>query len=242
MMPVDLGISRRSRGSRSEAATMIRAVNGQNDLHSNGDQELEPDSKLLTLPTMLTLGRVAAIPILIIVFYSNQWWGNLAVAGIFIFAAITDWLDGFLARKMGSHSTFGAFLDPVADKLMVATTLVLLSTKPLQVSWAASLPWLIPLPSIAIIGREITMSAVREWAASQSGDILAAVAVNKLGKWKTASQMVALTVLLATRSSCNSSIDCLLVASGVSLLYISAGLALLSLTVYVKGIWGVLVK
>ncbi|KAH7439701.1 hypothetical protein KP509_04G073300 [Ceratopteris richardii] len=143
---------------------------------------------------------------------------------------------------MGSHSSFGAFLDPVADKLMVATTLVLLSTQPLQASWASSLPWLIPLPSVAIIGREITMSAVREWAASQSGDILSAVAVNKLGKWKTASQMVALTILLATRSSCEGSSWYMLIVLGVSLLYISAGLALLSLAVYMKGIWGSFVK
>lgn len=217
-------------------------TNAHNELHGYGDELLEEDNKLVTLPTILTLGRVAAIPILLIVFYSNQWWANMAVAGIFVFAAITDWLDGYLARKMGTHSSFGAFLDPVADKLMVATTLVLLSTKPLQVSWAVSLPWLIPLPSVAIIGREITMSAVREWAASQGGDLLAAVAVNKLGKWKTASQMVALTILLVVRNGCVSRIDCVLVSVGVSLLYISAGLALWSLAIYMKGIWGALVK
>ncbi|KAI5071345.1 hypothetical protein GOP47_0013596 [Adiantum capillus-veneris] len=241
VMPVDLAISSRSRGSKRKVAAMIQAANGRNELLSDGAEEFETDTKVLTLPTMLTLGRIAAIPILIIVFYSNQWWANSAVAGIFVLAALTDWLDGFLARKMKSHSTFGAFLDPVADKLMVATTLVLLSTRPLQASWAMPLPWLIPLPSVAIIGREITMSAVREWAASQSGDISAAVAVNKLGKWKTASQMVALTVLLAT-NGCQNGIDCLLLAAGVSLLYISAGLALVSLAVYIKGIWGVLVN
>lgn len=143
---------------------------------------------------------------------------------------------------MHSNSAFGAFLDPVADKLMVATTLVLLCTKPLQVSWAAALPWLIPLPAAAIIGREITMSAVREWAASQGGDLQAAVAVNKLGKWKTAAQMLALTVLLATRDCSQSGFACLLVAAGVGMLYISAGLALWSLAVYMKGIWGALIK
>ncbi|MCO5576228.1 hypothetical protein L7F22_030037 [Adiantum nelumboides] len=242
VMPVDVGISFRSRISKREAAAMIKAANGRNELHSHDAEVFETDTKLLTLPTILTLGRVAAIPVLIIVFYSNQWWANLVVAGIFVVAAITDWLDGFLARKMKSHSTFGAFLDPVADKLMVATTLVLLSTRPLQVSGAVSLPWLIPLPSVAIIGREITMSAVREWAASQSSNVSAAVAVNKLGKWKTASQMVALTVLLATRNVCENSVDCLLIAVGVGLLYVSAGLALVSLAVYIKGIWAVLVK
>lgn len=201
-----------------------------------------PGSKVLTLPTMLTLGRIAAIPILLSVFYSNAVWAPMAVACIFLLAAITDWLDGFLARKMGSNSTFGAFLDPVADKLMVATTLVLLSTKPLHISWACDTPWLIPLPSTAIIGREITMSAVREWAASQGEIVQGAVAVNKLGKLKTAFQMVALTVLLVTRSGSESEIAHIFVAVGVGLLYISAALAVWSLLVYIKAIWGVLTR
>jgi CDP-diacylglycerol--glycerol-3-phosphate 3-phosphatidyltransferase len=134
------------------------------------------------------------------VFYSQERWATTAVATIFVLAAITDWLDGYLARKMGSSSEFGAFLDPVADKLMVATTLVLLCTRPPAMAWARVAPWLLPLPAIAIIGREITMSAVREWAASQGEEMHKAVAVNKLGKWKTMSQMVALTLLLANRN------------------------------------------
>ncbi|KAF2295875.1 hypothetical protein GH714_034775 [Hevea brasiliensis] len=197
--------------------------------------------KLLTLPTILTLGRVAAVPLLVSTFYVDSWWGRTATTSIFIAAAVTDWLDGYLARKMRLGSAFGAFLDPVADKLMVAATLVLLCTRPLEVAIFGQLPWLLTVPSIAIIGREITMSAVREWAASQNSKLLEAVAVNNLGKWKTATQMIALTILLATRDSSLGGPG-ILVASGVVLLYISAGLSVWSLAVYMSKIWRVLLK
>nr|AFK38258.1 unknown [Lotus japonicus] len=132
------------------------------------EPEPEPEpSKLLTLPTILTLGRVAAVPLLVATFYMDGWRGTAATTSIFIAASVTDWLDGYIARKMKLESSFGAFLDPVADKLMVAATLVLLCTRPLAVDVFGQAPWLLTLPSIAIIGREITMSAVREWAASQ---------------------------------------------------------------------------
>ncbi|XP_031373264.1 CDP-diacylglycerol--glycerol-3-phosphate 3-phosphatidyltransferase 2 [Punica granatum] len=197
-------------------------------------------SKLLTLPTILTLGRVAAVPLFISTFYVDSWWGTTATTSIFIAAAITDWLDGYIARKMQLGSAFGAFLDPVADKLMVAAALVLLCTRPLEFDMFGKVPWLMTVPAIAIIGREITMSAVREWAASQNSKLLEAVAVNNLGKWKTATQMTALTILLATR-------DCSiggpgLIGTGVALLYISAGLAVWSLVVYMRKIWKVLLK
>ncbi|XP_016437423.1 CDP-diacylglycerol--glycerol-3-phosphate 3-phosphatidyltransferase 2-like [Nicotiana tabacum] len=196
-------------------------------------------AKLLTLPTILTIGRVAAIPILVTTFYVDSWWGPTATTGIFIAAAITDWLDGYLARKMNLGTAFGAFLDPVADKLMVAATLILLCTRPLEASVFGPLPWLLTVPSIAIIGREITMSAVREWAASQGGKLSEAVAVNNLGKWKTATQMIALTILLVTRDSSLSGAETF-VASGVILLYVSAWLAVWSLVVYMRKIWKVL--
>ncbi|KAI5424525.1 Phosphoenolpyruvate carboxylase 4 [Lathyrus oleraceus] len=168
------------------------------------EQEQPQSSKLLTLPTILTLGRVAAVPLLVATFYLDGWQGTVATTTIFIAASVTDWLDGYIARKMNLKSSFGAFLDPVADKLMVAATLVLLCTRPLDVGLFAQAPWLLPIPAIAIIGREITMSAVREWAASQDSKLLEAVAVNNLGKWKTATQMTALAILLATRdSSCH---------------------------------------
>ncbi|XP_010534442.1 PREDICTED: CDP-diacylglycerol--glycerol-3-phosphate 3-phosphatidyltransferase 2-like [Tarenaya hassleriana] len=207
--------------------------------HSPSHQPPTPSSsKLLTLPTVLTLGRVAAVPLLVATFYVDSCLGRTATTSIFIAAAITDWLDGYIARKMRLGSAFGAFLDPVADKLMVAATLILLCTKPMDIAASGPVPWLMTVPSIAIIGREITMSAVREWAASQNGKVSEAVAVNNLGKWKTATQMTALTILLATRDSSFGG----LVASGVALLYVSAGLSVWSLVVYMSKIWKVLLK
>ncbi|CAN4106408.1 unnamed protein product [Withania somnifera] len=181
---------------------------------------LSKSEKLLTLPTILTIGRVAAVPLLVSTFYVDSWWGPTATTAIFIAAAVTDWLDGYLARKMNLGTAFGAFLDPVADKLMVAATLVMLCTKPLESNVFGQLPWLLTVPSIAIIGRE-------------------AVAVNNLGKWKTATQMIALTILLLTRDNSLSGVGAL-VGSGVILLYISAWLAVWSLVVYMRKIWKVL--
>ncbi|CAN0909350.1 CDP-diacylglycerol--glycerol-3-phosphate 3-phosphatidyltransferase 1, chloroplastic [Linum grandiflorum] len=236
---------------------LVDGVNGLVQPH----QKQHCSTKLLTLPTILTLGRVAAVPLLIAnlgidripkpdgltlsvhspAFYVDSWLGRTATTNIFIAAAITDWLDGYLARKMKLGSAFGAFLDPVADKLMVAATLVILCTKPLEIPMLGPVSWLLTVPSIAIIGREITMSAVREWAASQDSKLLEAVAVNNLGKWKTATQMTALTILLATRDG-GAGGPAALVASGVVLLYISAGLSVYSLAVYMSKIWKVLLK
>ncbi|XVE81919.1 hypothetical protein DITRI_Ditri15bG0105100 [Diplodiscus trichospermus] len=211
------------------------------DHHPKSSSSSNSSSRILTLPTVLTLGRVAAVPLLIFTFYVDSWWGRTATTGIFIAAAITDWLDGYIARKMRLRSAFGAFLDPVADKLMVAATLVLLCSRPLNVAMFGQVPWILIVPSTAIIGREITMSAVREWAASQNSKLLEAVAVNNLGKWKTATQMAALTILLATRDSSLGEPG-ILVASGVILLYVSAGLSIMSLAVYMGKIWEVLLK
>uniref|UniRef100_A0A7C9EMW7 CDP-diacylglycerol--glycerol-3-phosphate 1-phosphatidyltransferase n=1 Tax=Opuntia streptacantha TaxID=393608 RepID=A0A7C9EMW7_OPUST len=207
----------------------------------NHQNQLRQSLKLLTLPTILTLARVAAIPVFIGTFYVNTWWGTAVTTSIFVGAAITDWLDGYLARKMGLGTTFGAFLDPVADKLMVAAALVLLCSRPPETAILGDAPWLFPVPAIAIIGREITMSAVREWAASQNTQLLQAVAVNNLGKWKTATQMTALTILLATRDSSLGGPGALM-TTGVALLYTSAGLAVWSLVVYMRKIWKVLLR
>lgn len=155
--------------------------------------------QVLNLPTILTLGRVAAIPALVAIYYSAMTSAAPLCCGIFVAASITDFLDGYLARKMNLVSQFGAFLDPVADKLMVSTALVLLCQRGPVSGPAAEMPWLITIPAILIIGREIAMSAFREWAASLGGDAHKAVAVSSLGKWKTATQMVALVLLLLCR-------------------------------------------
>ncbi|OIW06846.1 hypothetical protein TanjilG_18228 [Lupinus angustifolius] len=215
------------------------ATNNPSPSLTEEDENENDPSNLLTLPTILTLTRVAAVPLLVTTFYVDGWRGTAATTTIFIAAAVTDWLDGYIARKMKLKSSFGAFLDPVADKLMVAATLILLCTRPLDVAVFGQAPWLLTVPAITIIGREITMSAVREWAASQDSKLLEAVAVNNLGKWKTATQMAALTLLLATRDWSHGG-AAIVVGSGVGLLYTSAGLAIWSLVVYMRNIWKVM--
>ncbi len=145
-----------------------------------------PLTNVMKLPTLLTLLRIALLPVIIAIFYSPYEWARPVSSMIFIVAGITDWLDGYLARLWNQESRFGAFLDPVADKLMVATALILL------VEFDNS-PWL-TIPAIVIIGREITISALREWMAEmgQRGK----VAVGWLGKVKTTSQIIALSCLL----------------------------------------------
>jgi CDP-diacylglycerol--glycerol-3-phosphate 3-phosphatidyltransferase/cardiolipin synthase len=141
------------------------------------------------LPIALTWLRVAAIPVLIGIFYLPGTWltpleKNVIATTIFVFAALTDWLDGFLARRMQQESAFGQFLDPVADKLIVAAALlVLLNMDRVQV-WVA----------LIIIGREITISALREWMALLGAG--KSVAVHMVGKLKTTAQLVAIPFLL----------------------------------------------
>ncbi|MDQ3617268.1 MAG: CDP-diacylglycerol--glycerol-3-phosphate 3-phosphatidyltransferase [Pseudomonadota bacterium] len=140
----------------------------------------------LTVPTMITLLRIVLIPVLVLVFYLPFKWTNVAAAAIFAFASLTDWLDGWIARRYNQFSTFGAFLDPVADKLMVAIALMLTVQKHPTVwmtLWAA-----------VIIGREIAVSALREWMAEVGQR--AKVKVAGIGKIKTIVQMVALVCLL----------------------------------------------
>ena len=140
----------------------------------------------MTVPTMLTLLRIVLIPVLVVVFYLPYDWTNFAAALVFAFASVTDWLDGWIARRWNQYSAFGAFLDPVADKLMVATALFLIvQSHPSK--WMA-------LWAAVIVGREIAVSALREWMAEIGQR--AKVAVATVGKIKTVVQMVALTMLL----------------------------------------------
>jgi len=140
----------------------------------------------LTIPTMLTLLRIVMIPVLAIVFYLPYAWTSFAAAAVFALAAVTDWLDGWIARRYGQFSAFGAFLDPVADKLMVATALFLI-VQGHPTAWMA-------LWAAVIVGREIAVSALREWMAELGQR--AKVAVATVGKIKTIVQMVAVTLLL----------------------------------------------
>ncbi|MBS3965490.1 MAG: CDP-diacylglycerol--glycerol-3-phosphate 3-phosphatidyltransferase [Methylomonas sp.] len=171
-----------------------------------------------TLPTYLTLLRIALIPLLAVVFYLPWDYARQTATAIFIFAAVTDWLDGYLARKMGLETRFGAFLDPVADKLMVAFILVLIVQ-------AEASPWL-AIPSAVIIGREITIASLREWMAEIGQRTK--VKVSQLGKWKTSAQMTAISFLLYHDDVFNLPINTL----GYWLLYLSAVLTLWSMVNY----------
>lgn len=147
----------------------------------------------------------------------------MASALIFALAGITDWLDGYLARKLDQSTPFGAFLDPVADKLMVAIALVLL------VERFGS--WWFTIPAMIIIGREIVISALREWMAELGNRT--SVAVSYVGKVKTTFQILAILVLLAAAPQRSG----LLLDSGLLLLYISALLTLWSMMVYIRAAW-----
>lgn len=140
----------------------------------------------LTIPTLLTLLRIVMIPVLVVAFYLPVSWANQLTVTIFILAAITDWLDGWVARRYGMISSFGAFLDPVADKLMVTVALLLIVQAHPEIG--------IALSAAVIIGREITISALREWMAAlgEAGR----VKVSWAGKLKTILQMVAIGFLL----------------------------------------------
>jgi len=189
----------------------------------------------VNVPTALTLGRVAAIPVLVATYYSGTTWASAASTGIFVLAAVTDWLDGYLARRLNQSSSFGAFLDPVADKLMVVTTLTLLCG-----SYTGFPAWLLTAPSIIIIAREIAVGALREWMATMGSEARDAVAVNNIGKWKTATQMIALAILLWTGSSGAHDLRLFtpalsLYSIGIALLYVASLLTLWSMIVYFSG-------
>ena len=176
----------------------------------------------MNIPNLLTILRVLLIPVFILLFYMPFPWSYWAASTVFALACATDWLDGYLARRLGQSTAFGAFLDPVADKLIVAVALVLL------VEEHANL-WL-TLPAVIIIGREIVVSALREWMAELGAR--AQVAVSRIGKWKTAAQMLALVILLA-----NPPLMTFWVLIGYVLLIVSAALTLWSMLHYLLAAW-----
>ncbi len=183
----------------------------------------------LNLPIVLTWVRIAMIPLLVVLYYIPGIWlepslrdGLAAVA--FIFAAVTDWLDGWLARRWNQTSAFGAFLDPVADKLMVSAALLIL----------LMLGRVDPIIALIIIGREIAISALREWMAQVGAR--ASVAVNWLGKFKTAAQMTAIPCLLYNQTIASVN----LAWWGTRLIEIAAVLTVWSMLYYLRQAWPVL--
>jgi CDP-diacylglycerol--glycerol-3-phosphate 3-phosphatidyltransferase len=184
----------------------------------------------LNLPLVLTLSRIAVIPVFVLLYYLPFEWVNPVCTVLFVIAAITDWLDGFVARRFHLTSRFGAFLDPVADKLMVAVVLILLVDR-------NPTPYpgvLLAIPAAVIIGREITISALREWMA-QVGE-RAKVAVSYIGKIKTTAQLVALPMMIYREPLRGYPVA----EIGFYLLYVAAGLTLWSMFIYLRGAWPIL--
>ncbi|MFC5490028.1 CDP-diacylglycerol--glycerol-3-phosphate 3-phosphatidyltransferase [Dokdonella soli] len=180
----------------------------------------------ITIPTALTLFRILLLPVMVLVFYAPFRGANIAAAAIFIAAAVTDWLDGWVARRYDMGSAFGAFLDPVADKLMVAVTLFLL----VQDNHTP----LMAVTSAVIVGREISISALREWMAGIGAH--ATVRVATIGKVKTVMQIVAIVVLLYQHDLESLRPFYL----GETLLVIAAVLTIWSGLQYVRAAWPVL--
>lgn len=181
-----------------------------------------------TIPNIITWIRISLIPIFIVFYYLPFPSSHLIAAFIFACAAFTDWLDGYLARSLNQISPFGAFLDPVADKLIVAAALILIVSN-------TELPYL-ALPAIVIVGREIVISALREWMAEIGKR--ASVAVSVVGKIKTAVQMFALILLLIGDGLFHPYI----LPVGYVLIYASAILTLWSMLMYLKAAWPELVS
>jgi len=180
----------------------------------------------LNIPNLLTWARILLIPLFVCVFYLPADWlaparQNQLATIFFVVAAVTDWFDGWLARKLGQMTSFGAFLDPVADKLMVAAALVVL----------LKLGRVDAIVAFIIIGREITISALREWMASIGAS--KSVAVSFLGKLKTTAQMIAIPLLLY-----HDPLGVLdLQAAGTWLIYVAAVLTLWSMVYYMRMAW-----
>ncbi|HEY8328326.1 MAG TPA: CDP-diacylglycerol--glycerol-3-phosphate 3-phosphatidyltransferase [Rhodanobacter sp.] len=186
----------------------------------------------INLPTWLTLFRVALLPVMVVAFYLPFPGHNITAAIVFLLAAFTDWLDGYLARRMNLTSAFGAFLDPVADKLMVAVTLFLL-VESHRGGWPGIL---MAVTAAVIVGREISVSALREWMAEIG--MRATVKVAFIGKLKTVMQMVALVVLIVQHEKAAEALR--LYHIGEALLVIAGVLTIWSGLYYLRAAWPIL--
>lgn len=189
---------------------------------------------LWTVPNILTWIRIAAIPLIVVLFYAPMHWADPAAGLLFAAAGITDSLDGYLARRLNQTSRLGAFLDPVADKLVVAVALVLLLSKDLTPVFGLSpdrARMLMSLTAIVIIGREIAISALREWMAElgQRGK----VAVSALGKYKTILQVVGLSMMLYRWDLFGLPTFTI----GAVLTVLAAALTLISMLSYLRAAW-----
>ena len=185
------------------------------------------------IANVLTVARILMIPLVVILFYLPYHWASMATGSVFILAAVTDSLDGYLARRLGQTSALGAFLDPVADKLMVATALILLvgGKLPRLEIFEFNPQVLITVTAAVIVGREITISALREWMAEMGAR--GKVAVSGIGKLKTIFQMTGLSMMLF-RS------DVWFIPAfelGVYCLVAAAALTLWSMIVYLRAAW-----
>ncbi len=180
----------------------------------------------ITLATAVTLFRIALIPIFVTVFYLPFGWANVAATVIFAIASISDWVDGYLARSMKQESSFGAFLDPVADKLMVVVIIVLLVEAHPSIYMS--------LPSVIIVAREISISALREWMAQLGSSTT--VKVSFIGKAKTVSQMLALGFMIFSEPFMGLPIY----EIGLVIYYVAAFLTIVSMLLYLRAAWPVI--
>ena len=181
--------------------------------------------KPLNIPNLITISRIVLIPLIIAIYYVPDTWlsfqgKNVVATAVFIFAAVTDWLDGYLARKLNQMSAFGAFLDPVADKLIVVGALLVL-LKEGRVDTVVAL---------IIVGREIAISALREWMAKVGQS--KSVAVAFIGKLKTVTQMIAVPLLLLYEDDLLGFVNCQ--ALGTILINVAAVLTVISMLYYVR--------
>ena len=182
----------------------------------------------VTLPTAITLFRIALIPLFILVFYLPFAWANIVATALFAIASLSDWVDGYLARSMQLESSFGAFLDPVADKLMVVVVIVLLVEAHPSI--------FVALPSVVIVAREISISALREWMAQLGASTT--VKVSFVGKTKTVAQMLALGFMIFSEPLMGLPIFQI----GLVIYYFAAILTIASMVIYLRAAWPVITR